>query len=106
MTRYQRMTTTTTGECIENKALLSFYIPFSKISTFILFLDDEGYKEMEKAKENMLKVIKHVNDVMHQIAITGYKGDISLLGNLLMQVMPKHHRPILFLLFYARTDLL
>ena len=41
---------------------------------------------MEAAKENMLKVIKHVNDVMHQIAITGYKGDISLLGNLLMQV--------------------
>ncbi|NXO81169.1 MCF2L factor, partial [Sitta europaea] len=47
--------------------------------------NSEGTAELEEALATMLDIIKSVNDSMHQIAITGYEGDVSELGKLLMQ---------------------
>ncbi|XP_010780544.1 guanine nucleotide exchange factor DBS-like, partial [Notothenia coriiceps] len=45
----------------------------------------EGTAELEEALTTMLDIIKSVNDSMHQIAITGFEGNLSELGKLLMQ---------------------
>ncbi|KAJ0032734.1 hypothetical protein NQD34_002815 [Periophthalmus magnuspinnatus] len=45
----------------------------------------EGCAELEEALATVLDIIKSVNDSMHQIAITGYEGNLSELGKLLMQ---------------------
>ncbi|MEQ2234683.1 guanine nucleotide exchange factor DBS [Ilyodon furcidens] len=45
----------------------------------------EGMAELEEALATMLNIIKSVNDSMHQIAITGFDGNLSELGKLLMQ---------------------
>ncbi|KAI3368312.1 hypothetical protein L3Q82_007828 [Scortum barcoo] len=45
----------------------------------------EGMAELEEALATMLDIIKSVNDSMHQIAITGFEGNLSELGKLLMQ---------------------
>uniref|UniRef100_A0A4W6FYH8 MCF.2 cell line derived transforming sequence-like 2 n=1 Tax=Lates calcarifer TaxID=8187 RepID=A0A4W6FYH8_LATCA len=45
----------------------------------------EGTAELEEALATMLDIIKSVNDSMHQIAITGFEGNLSELGKLLMQ---------------------
>ncbi|NXU42620.1 MCF2L factor, partial [Drymodes brunneopygia] len=47
--------------------------------------NSEGTAELEEALATVLDIIKSVNDSMHQIAITGYEGDVSELGKLLMQ---------------------
>ncbi|KAK2823059.1 hypothetical protein Q7C36_019659 [Tachysurus vachellii] len=41
--------------------------------------------ELQDALNVMLNLLKSVNDSMHQIAITGYEGDLCDLGRLLMQ---------------------
>ncbi|KAG5284663.1 hypothetical protein AALO_G00029130 [Alosa alosa] len=41
--------------------------------------------ELQGALNAMLDLLKSVNDSMHQIAITGYEGDLSDLGRVLMQ---------------------
>uniref|UniRef100_A0A3Q3DPQ9 MCF.2 cell line derived transforming sequence n=1 Tax=Hippocampus comes TaxID=109280 RepID=A0A3Q3DPQ9_HIPCM len=47
--------------------------------------DCEGSSELQGALLAMLDLLKSVNDSMHQIAITGYEGDICELGRVLMQ---------------------
>ncbi|NXJ01788.1 MCF2L factor, partial [Psophia crepitans] len=47
--------------------------------------NSEGTAELEEALATVLDIIKSVNDSMHQIAITGYEGDVGELGKLLMQ---------------------
>uniref|UniRef100_A0A3P9J2G1 MCF.2 cell line derived transforming sequence-like 2 n=1 Tax=Oryzias latipes TaxID=8090 RepID=A0A3P9J2G1_ORYLA len=46
---------------------------------------DEGMVELEEALATVIDIIKSVNDSMHQIAITGFDGNLSELGKLLMQ---------------------
>ncbi|XP_056592276.1 proto-oncogene DBL isoform X1 [Triplophysa dalaica] len=41
--------------------------------------------ELQGALNAMLDLLKSVNDSMHQIAITGYEGELSNLGRVLMQ---------------------
>uniref|UniRef100_A0A3Q2Q0C9 MCF.2 cell line derived transforming sequence n=1 Tax=Fundulus heteroclitus TaxID=8078 RepID=A0A3Q2Q0C9_FUNHE len=41
--------------------------------------------ELQEALDSMLELLKSVNDSMHQIAITGYPGDISQLGRIILQ---------------------
>lgn len=38
----------------------------------------ESVTELEEAVETMLSVLKYVNDMMHQVAITGYDVSLSL----------------------------
>ncbi|KAK1806115.1 hypothetical protein P4O66_012820 [Electrophorus voltai] len=45
----------------------------------------EGMAELEEALATVLEIIKSVNDSMHQIAITGFEGNLNDLGKLLMQ---------------------
>ncbi|KAI4894887.1 hypothetical protein NFI96_013644 [Prochilodus magdalenae] len=47
--------------------------------------NSEGTAELEEALATMLDIIKSVNDSMHQIAITGFEGNLNDLGKLLMQ---------------------
>ena len=49
---------------------------------------DTGVVELEEALESMLAVIKYVNDIMHQVAITGY--DVSNFKKLLELVKCAH----------------
>ncbi|KAI3373222.1 hypothetical protein L3Q82_006532 [Scortum barcoo] len=47
---------------------------------------EERYRcELQDALDSMLELLKSVNDSMHQIAITGYQGDLSQLGRVVMQ---------------------
>ncbi|KAI1898076.1 hypothetical protein AGOR_G00068620 [Albula goreensis] len=45
----------------------------------------EGASELQGALTAMLDLLKSVNDSMHQVAITGYEGELSELGRVLMQ---------------------
>jgi hypothetical protein len=47
--------------------------------------NDLGSEELQQALNTILGVLKYVNDIMHQVAITGYPGELSDLGKLLMQ---------------------
>ncbi|KAM6389150.1 LOW QUALITY PROTEIN: guanine nucleotide exchange factor DBS-like [Pluvialis apricaria] len=69
--------------CIENPELLARC--FLKREMLKCSKNSEGTAELEEALATMLDIIKSVNDSMHQIAITGYGGDVSELGKLLMQ---------------------
>lgn len=53
----------------------------------LLKFSDSGTcgRELQKALDCMLIVLKCVNDSMHQIAITGFPADLSQQGELLMQ---------------------
>uniref|UniRef100_T1JN60 Guanine nucleotide exchange factor DBS n=1 Tax=Strigamia maritima TaxID=126957 RepID=T1JN60_STRMM len=66
--------------------------PVQRITKYQLLLKDlvkcnEGRecRELEEALASMLKVLRYVNDSMHQVAITGYPGNLTELGKLLMQ---------------------
>uniref|UniRef100_A0A8C0QRP5 MCF.2 cell line derived transforming sequence like n=1 Tax=Canis lupus familiaris TaxID=9615 RepID=A0A8C0QRP5_CANLF len=45
----------------------------------------EGAEDLQEALSSILGILKAVNDSMHLIAITGYDGNLSDLGKLLMQ---------------------
>ncbi|KAH0624550.1 hypothetical protein JD844_032154 [Phrynosoma platyrhinos] len=45
----------------------------------------EGAEDLQEALTSILGILKAVNDSMHQIAITGYDGNMNELGKLLMQ---------------------
>lgn len=45
----------------------------------------EGAEDLQEALNSILGILKAVNDSMHQIAITGYDGNLNELGKLLMQ---------------------
>uniref|UniRef100_A0AAQ5Y0Z7 MCF.2 cell line derived transforming sequence a n=1 Tax=Amphiprion ocellaris TaxID=80972 RepID=A0AAQ5Y0Z7_AMPOC len=66
--------------CQQFCMILSLLLELIKYST-----DVEGTSELQGALTAMLDLLKSVNDSMHQIAITGYEGDICELGRVLMQ---------------------
>ncbi|XP_015254704.1 PREDICTED: guanine nucleotide exchange factor DBS-like [Cyprinodon variegatus] len=79
---------------LDHKLSLDAYLlkPVQRITKYQLLLKemlkcskDEGIAELEEALATMLEIIKSVNDSMHQIAITGFEGNLSELGKLLMQ---------------------
>ncbi|KAM4043003.1 putative guanine nucleotide exchange factor MCF2L2 isoform 3-T3 [Anomaloglossus baeobatrachus] len=80
---------------LDHKLSLDAYLlkPVQRITKYQLLLKEmlkcsknsEGTAELEEALATVLDIIKSVNDSMHQIAITGYEGDLSELGKLLMQ---------------------
>ncbi|XP_053285932.1 guanine nucleotide exchange factor DBS isoform X3 [Pleuronectes platessa] len=79
---------------LDHKLSLDAYLlkPVQRITKYQLMLKEmlkcsksEGMAELEEALATMLDIIKSVNDSMHQIAITGFEGNLSELGKLLMQ---------------------
>ncbi|KAF3838588.1 hypothetical protein F7725_010356 [Dissostichus mawsoni] len=80
---------------LEHKLGLDSYLlkPIQRLTKYQLLLkellkyspDCEGTSELQGALTAMLDLLKSVNDSMHQIAITGYEGDICELGRVLMQ---------------------
>ncbi|XP_042195148.1 guanine nucleotide exchange factor DBS isoform X3 [Callorhinchus milii] len=80
---------------LSHKLPLDTYLlkPVQRITKYQLLLKEmlkcsknsEGTAELEEALETMISIIKSVNDSMHQIAITGFEGDLNDLGKLLMQ---------------------
>uniref|UniRef100_A0A3Q3JJ39 MCF.2 cell line derived transforming sequence a n=1 Tax=Monopterus albus TaxID=43700 RepID=A0A3Q3JJ39_MONAL len=80
---------------LEHKLGLDSYLlkPVQRLTKYQLLLkellkysaDCEGASELQGALTAMLDLLKSVNDSMHQIAITGYEGDICELGRVLMQ---------------------
>ncbi|XP_040261595.1 proto-oncogene DBL isoform X5 [Bufo bufo] len=80
---------------LEHKLALDSYLlkPIQRLTKYQLLLKEllkysihsEGVQELQEALVSMLDLLKSVNDSMHQIAITGYNGDINDLGRILMQ---------------------
>ncbi|KAM4574203.1 guanine nucleotide exchange factor DBS isoform 2-T2 [Fundulus diaphanus] len=79
---------------LDHKLSLDAYLlkPVQRITKYQLLLKEmlkcskgEGLAELEEALATMLDIVKSVNDSMHQIAITGFQGNLSELGKLLMQ---------------------
>uniref|UniRef100_A0A6I8PLE9 MCF.2 cell line derived transforming sequence-like 2 n=1 Tax=Ornithorhynchus anatinus TaxID=9258 RepID=A0A6I8PLE9_ORNAN len=80
---------------LDHKLALDAYLlkPVQRITKYQLLLKEmlkcsknsEGTAELEEALATVLDIIKSANDSMHQIAITGYEGDLQDLGKLLMQ---------------------
>ncbi|XP_062306986.1 guanine nucleotide exchange factor DBS [Osmerus eperlanus] len=80
---------------LDHKLSLDAYLlkPVQRITKYQLMLKEmlkcrksgEGTAELDEALSTMLDIIKSVNDSMHQIAITGFEGNLSELGKLLMQ---------------------
>ncbi|XP_029020159.1 proto-oncogene DBL isoform X2 [Betta splendens] len=80
---------------LEHKLGLDSYLlkPVQRLTKYQLLLkellkystDGEGTSELQGALTAMLDLLKSVNDSMHQIAITGYEGDLCELGRVLMQ---------------------
>ncbi|GAA6109718.1 proto-oncogene DBL isoform X1 [Tachysurus ichikawai] len=86
------------AECqkkLEHKLALDSYLlkPIQRLTKYQLLLKEllkyssgcERVSELQGALNAMLDLLKSVNDSMHQIAITGYEGDLSDLGRVLMQ---------------------
>ncbi|XP_006875044.1 PREDICTED: proto-oncogene DBL [Chrysochloris asiatica] len=67
--------------------------PVQRITKYQLLLkellksstDGEGSEQLQEALDTMLELLKSVNDSMHQIAITGYMGDLTDLGRMIVQ---------------------
>ncbi|KAK7889428.1 hypothetical protein WMY93_024988 [Mugilogobius chulae] len=79
---------------LDHKLSLDAYLlkPVQRITKYQLMLKEmikcnkgEGGAELEEALATVLDIIKSVNDSLHQIAITGFEGNLSELGKLLMQ---------------------
>ncbi|XP_055363751.1 guanine nucleotide exchange factor DBS isoform X4 [Betta splendens] len=79
---------------LDHKLSLDAYLlkPVQRITKYQLMLKEmlkcskgDGTTELEEALATVLNIIKSVNDSMHQIAITGFEGNLSELGKLLMQ---------------------
>ncbi|XP_030647018.1 guanine nucleotide exchange factor DBS isoform X2 [Chanos chanos] len=80
---------------LDHKLSLDAYLlkPVQRITKYQLMLKEmlkcsknsEGTSELEEALATMLEIVKSVNDSMHQIAITGFEGNLNDLGKLLMQ---------------------
>lgn len=86
------------GACqikLGHKLPLAAYLlkPIQRITKYQLLLKDllrcseepKCRSQLQEALNCMLVVVKCVNDSMHQIAITGFRGDLSEQGELLMQ---------------------
>ncbi|KAK1903215.1 Guanine nucleotide exchange factor DBS, partial [Dissostichus eleginoides] len=80
---------------LEHKLGLDSYLlkPVQRITKYQLLLKEmlkyskscEGADDLQAALTSILGILKAVNDSMHLIAITGYEGNMSELGKLLMQ---------------------
>nr|XP_057937137.1 guanine nucleotide exchange factor DBS isoform X3 [Doryrhamphus excisus] len=80
---------------LEHKLGLDSYLlkPVQRITKYQLLLKEmlkyskgcEGADDLQEALTSILGILKAVNDSMHLIAITGYEGNLSDLGKLLMQ---------------------
>ncbi|KYO32791.1 hypothetical protein Y1Q_0009380 [Alligator mississippiensis] len=80
---------------LEHKLGLDSYLlkPVQRLTKYQLLLKEllkystscDGVQELQEALVAMLDLLKSVNDSMHQISITGYEGDLSELGKVLMQ---------------------
>ncbi|XP_027702220.1 proto-oncogene DBL [Vombatus ursinus] len=80
---------------LEHKLGLDSYLlkPVQRLTKYQLLLKEllkysassEGVQQLQEALVAMLDLLKSVNDSMHQTAITGYDGNLSDLGRVLMQ---------------------
>ncbi|KAG7249388.1 hypothetical protein CRUP_024109, partial [Coryphaenoides rupestris] len=80
---------------LEHKLGLDSYLlkPVQRITKYQLILKEmlkysrgcDGCQALQEALSSILGILKAVNDSMHLIAITGYEGNLSELGQLLMQ---------------------
>ncbi|XP_028291571.1 guanine nucleotide exchange factor DBS-like isoform X3 [Gouania willdenowi] len=80
---------------LEHKLGLDSYLlkPVQRITKYQLLLKEmlkyskscEGAEDLQEALTSIVGILKAVNDSMHLIAITGYEGNLSELGKLLMQ---------------------
>ncbi|XP_024862814.1 proto-oncogene DBL isoform X2 [Kryptolebias marmoratus] len=80
---------------LDHKLGLDSYLlkPIQRLTKYQLLLKEllkhcveEQYRlELQEALDSMLTLLKSVNDSMHQIAITGYQGDLSQLGRIILQ---------------------
>ncbi|XP_078265416.1 guanine nucleotide exchange factor DBS isoform X2 [Rhinoraja longicauda] len=80
---------------LEHKLGLDSYLlkPVQRITKYQLLLKEllkyskncEGAEDLQEALAAIVGILKAVNDSMHQIAITGYEGNLYELGKLLMQ---------------------
>ncbi|XP_054626261.1 guanine nucleotide exchange factor DBS isoform X3 [Dunckerocampus dactyliophorus] len=80
---------------LEHKLGLDSYLlkPVQRITKYQLLLKEflkyskgcDGCSDLQEALSSILGILKAVNDSMHLIAITGYEGNLSELGRLLMQ---------------------
>ncbi|KAA0703993.1 Proto-oncogene DBL [Triplophysa tibetana] len=80
---------------LEHKLGLDSYLlkPVQRLTKYQLLLKEllkhslnsQYAAELQGALNAMLDLLKSVNDSMHQIAITGYEGELSNLGRVLMQ---------------------
>lgn len=80
---------------LEHKLGLDSYLlkPVQRITKYQLLLKEllkyskgcDGADDLQEALSSILGILKAVNDSMHLIAITGYEGNLSELGRLLMQ---------------------
>uniref|UniRef100_A0A8C2PWA2 Mcf.2 cell line derived transforming sequence-like a n=1 Tax=Cyprinus carpio TaxID=7962 RepID=A0A8C2PWA2_CYPCA len=80
---------------LEHKLGLDSYLlkPVQRITKYQLLLKEllkyskgcEGADYLQEALSSILGILKAVNDSMHLIAITGYEGNLSDLGRLMMQ---------------------
>ncbi|XP_075446787.1 guanine nucleotide exchange factor DBS isoform X14 [Ascaphus truei] len=80
---------------LDHKLSLDSYLlkPVQRITKYQLLLKEmlkyskncEGAEDLQEALTSILGILKAVNDSMHQIAITGYEGNLNDLGKLLMQ---------------------
>uniref|UniRef100_A0A6Q2YDR6 MCF.2 cell line derived transforming sequence a n=1 Tax=Esox lucius TaxID=8010 RepID=A0A6Q2YDR6_ESOLU len=81
---------------LEHKLGLDSYLlkPIQRLTKYQLLLKEllkdspegcEGSFQLQGALTAMLDLLKSVNDSMHQIAITGYQGELCDLGRVLMQ---------------------
>ncbi|KAM4619702.1 proto-oncogene DBL [Polymixia lowei] len=80
---------------LDQKLGLDSYLlkPVQRLTKYQLLLKEllkhcteEQYRcELQEALDAMLELLKSVNDSMHQIAITGYQGNLMQLGRVVMQ---------------------
>ncbi|XP_053704162.1 proto-oncogene DBL isoform X1 [Synchiropus splendidus] len=80
---------------LDHKLGLDSYLlkPVQRLTKYQLLLKEllkrcpetQYHAELQEALDSMLELLKSVNDSMHQIAITGYQGDLSQLGRVVMQ---------------------
>ncbi|KAM7398242.1 hypothetical protein PAMA_006238 [Pampus argenteus] len=80
---------------LDHKLGLDSYLlkPVQRLTKYQLLLkellkhctEERYHCELQVALDSMLELLKSVNDSMHQIAITGYQGDLGQLGRVVMQ---------------------
>uniref|UniRef100_A0A8C5HTB7 MCF.2 cell line derived transforming sequence b n=1 Tax=Gouania willdenowi TaxID=441366 RepID=A0A8C5HTB7_GOUWI len=72
---------------LDHKLGLDSYLlkPVQRLTKYQLLLKERYRCELQEALDCMLELLKAVNDSMHQIAITGYQGELGQLGRMVIQ---------------------